>query len=522
MTRSPLAAVLLACLAAGVLFRLFPLVAGPETLARFFITEDGYLLLTVARNLALGNGLAVSDGEILTNGVQPLVTFLFALPYLLTGGDKTAGLAGVVVLSTAIAVLGAWQVRAFAARVLGARDPDGVWALFVTAFWFLGPLVVRHTMNALETGLYVLMVLLAVRHFMRISAAPGVLDWRGKALFGGLLGLVFLTRNDAALLIFALLLVRLVHLQVSGRAGLAGALGEVVPVGLISVACAVPWLVYNYWLFGSIVPISGLAQSLSAGFADNLPEMPVELFETMLPMLPLPGSMEALAAVQIAAAAVVTAVLATFLVQVRRAPAAVRAGVLAYALYAVLLVGYYSLFFGAPHFLSRYFAPLGPLLVTAAVWVGLDLARRRPLALGAVPVRAAGLAGVALSLVLLGRLLVPGVHQQGHFQVVEWVRGNLAPETWVGAVQTGTLGYWHDRTINLDGKVNPHALRARMRDGHVLGYVVDSEIRYLADWPGIATWAEREAAGFARTFRLRLNDPAARLAVLERRERAPE
>ncbi len=58
------------------------------------MTEDGYLMLTIARNMAIGLGMSVSEGTIHSNGVQPLATFLFTLPYLLTGGDKVAGLVG--------------------------------------------------------------------------------------------------------------------------------------------------------------------------------------------------------------------------------------------------------------------------------------------------------------------------------------------------------------------------------------------------------------------------------------------
>ena len=47
--------------------------------------------------------------------------------------------------------------------------------------------------------------------------------------------------------------------------------------------------------------------------------------------------------------------------------------VAAYAIHGFLLVSYYGLFFGAPHFLSRYLAPLAPLLILASVSVLLDL-----------------------------------------------------------------------------------------------------------------------------------------------------
>ena len=97
--------------ALGLLFRLHPLVMDNARIAQFFITEDGYLMLTVSRNFAAGLGLSVSGGEIATNGVQPLATFLFALPYVLVGGDKLLGLMGVILISAAVSVAAAWAIR---------------------------------------------------------------------------------------------------------------------------------------------------------------------------------------------------------------------------------------------------------------------------------------------------------------------------------------------------------------------------------------------------------------------------
>jgi hypothetical protein len=49
----------------------------------------------------------------------------------------------------------------------------------------------------------------------------------------------------------------------------------------------------------------------------------------------------------------------------------------------------------------------------------------------------------------------------------------------------GNPGWFHDRTINLDGKVAPEALRAVPDDGHVLDDVLRSPVGYVGDWAGI-------------------------------------
>ena len=101
-----------------------------------------------------------------------------------------------------------------------------------------------------------------------------------------------------------------------------------------------------------------------------------------------------------------------------------------------------------------------------------------------------------------------------HFQVVEWVEEHVDPETWVGAVQTGTLGYFHDRTYNLDGKVSPEALEA-VEARRIPAYVVDKDIQHLVDWVGIEDWHDRYPE-IRDHFRVAIVDRDSNLAVLSR------
>jgi hypothetical protein len=110
-----------------------------------------------------------------------------------------------------------------------------------------------------------------------------------------------------------------------------------------------------------------------------------------------------------------------------------------------------------------------------------------------------------------------------HRQVVEWVTANVPGDSWVGAVQTGTLGFFHDRTINLDGKVNPDALRVLMKQGHILDYVVESEIDYIADWVGMADWVHMDMSPeFSRQFEIVVRDEALNLGVLRQNRSSNE
>lgn len=506
-------------LAAGLAYRLYPIVMGQPALSEAFMTEDGYLMLTVARNMALGLGMTVSDGTIPTNGVQPLATLLFTIPYLLTGGDKVTSLVGIHLIAATVALGGALAVRAFARRVLAPLDDAPLWPWLAALLWFLSPLLLYHTMNGLETGLYTALLLLTLLQFGRVLTRGAAAGPGDRLLLGALGGLVFLARNDAVFLVTAIFAIWALHELVRVRAGFVPMLRRLVPPGLASLAVAAPWLINNQIRFGSIVPISGSAQSLTAEFGQNAGLLPVKIFEYLFPMLPVPGGVEGTAGAIWGGTIVAALVVALFLVQlVRRGGPVLWAMVGAYLLHGMALASYYGLYFGAAHFMGRYLAPVAPLLIVAALWAAIELGRVFWSAGPRLLAQAYGVGGLALSALLLGRLLLPGVHDQGHGQVVRWVQANVPEVAWVGAVQTGTLGYWHDRTINLDGKVNPRALAERREKGTVLPYVVnDSQIDYIVDWAGVGGWIERDDGGFSEAFDLVIRDEAANLAVMRRK-----
>lgn len=517
-TRFPRYALLAAVLFA-LLYRLFPIVTGQPALSQFFITEDGYLMLTIARNMAIGLGMTVSDGTIATNGVQPLATFLFTLPYLASGGDKVSSLIGIHLIMVAISVAGFFLVRAFARLVFAPRGPEPLLPLAAATLWFASPLLLLHSMNGLETGLQTVCVLLTLLQFARVIAAEreAGADVAAHLLLGLLCGLVFLSRNDAAFLVIAVFGLWFMHNLVRGG-GFVATVARLLPPGLLCLVFAAPWMIYNKINFGSIVPISGTAQSLTAEFGGNAALIPAVLFEHLLPFLPIPSALETRPAVVAIAALVLVLVLGIFAVSlVRRGKPLVWLVVGAYAIYGIAVTVYYGLFFGAPHFMSRYLAPMAPLLIVTALWslavIAGWLSRR---AQGAL-VTACVLTATALSVALLVRLVLPGVRVHEHFHVVRWVEQNVPAETWVGAVQTGTLGYWHNRTINLDGKVNPEALEARRTWGNVLRYIIGGRIEYIVDWNGVAGWGKLTEAGFDKVFEVIVDDSKANLAVLRRR-----
>ena len=505
-----------ALLAIGLCARVAPLLDPEGRGLRQFPTEDGYLMLTVARNMALGLGMSTAAGEIPTNGVQPLATFLYAAGFWIAGGDRLAGVLLAQWLQVVIGCAAAWLLWKAARRLLGASPGAAPVAAVAAALWFAAPNTVRNTLNCLETGAYALVLIAFCLYTLRRLAPDASWPLGACAATGAWLGLAFWVRNDAVLLAAAFCTERLIAGWRGVAIDLRRALLETGTIGASATALALPWVAHNWLRFGYAMPISGVAESDGSRLGENLPYLPAALAEYLATPIQIPAPLELRAPV-IAACLVLVAVWVAAAWRLRReASPGARHWLDVLLLWSALLCGFYGLAFGASHFVNRYVFALSPLLAVGSVAMAARAAQALP------RVRVAGLALAGLASVALAAGLNVRVYRDGmdhmHFQVIEWVAENVPDDVWVAAVQTGTLGFFHDRTLNLDGKVNPRALEARLA-GRTQEYVLETPTQYLVDWTGIAAWAEGTA--LEGRFELIELDAQRNLAVLRRIEAAP-
>ncbi len=491
----------------GLFSRLEPLLDEQRMLNT--VSEDGYLMMTIARNMALGLGMSTAEGTIPTNGTQPLTTFLWAGAYWLENGDKVNSIFWITLLQCLIATLAAFLLWRFGLQILKERPKHNYIASLAAATWYVSPFISNHTMNGLETGFYGLMAILTVM-FVIGRSKPWTLSY--SIFLGIFLGIVFWVRNDASFLILAICLIHLFM----GDNKFWHRFWQVNIMGLTSVLVALPWLIYNKLNFDSIMPISGQAQALTAELGQNLSALPPVLVEYFFVFLPIPNSLQKLLPVVLLCVGIL---LGICFILWRLWPHLKLQERRLFVLISIYITGFslfYGLYFGAVHFLSRYFFPVSPFL--ALLWAAIVIWAWQSIPWQVLRYGTAILF-IAIILGLFVRNQTNKVKHQ-HFQVVEWVNQNIPNETWVAAVQTGTLGYFHDRTINLDGKVNPEALEAR-KHRQVFQYILDRKIEYLVDWVGIAEWVEKphakESIRLGQHFDLLVKDPQRNLAVLRRK-----
>jgi hypothetical protein len=205
-------------------------VAATFALCRDLRHDDAFITFQYARNIATGAGFVFNPGERILGVTSPLHTLLLAV----------VGLAGGDLIPAAGVLLGALALGAqalFMAALLWEESPR--WAVALGLLTFCG-LAGAQTWLALETNLLAALVLGTLW-----SARAG-----RRTACGVLLGLAFLCRYDAALLI------PIVGVQTWCRE-------RRVPRRELLVAFAVvaPWLLWSTWYFGSCVPTTLSAKS---------------------------------------------------------------------------------------------------------------------------------------------------------------------------------------------------------------------------------------------------------------------
>ena len=516
MRRLLLTGVGVSLLLTGAFVRLAPLSSEQRTVAA--ISEDGYLMLTVARNVALGHSLTIADGTIATNGVQPLVTLVWAGIHWWQQSERLPSLKAVVVTQFVVALMTAVLIAGLVRHAFQDHQYRDAVSLLAAAFWFASPLALKHTTNGLETGFYVC----AIAAILLIDLRWRVTSAVRAACLGALLGVLFLIRNDAVFFILAFLLM---ELRGDGRHRWR----QCAITAVTSLVVAAPWLTYNARVFGNIVPISGRAQNLNLAIGENLVAVPQALAEFAWMATPLPARLSQETWWAMAIIIGLSGVIAATLRRGSRAGLTMQRWMKVVLVHAALLAIYYGVFFGASYFLTRYLFPLSLVAVLIpCVWLMPATGDGD----GSHRIGNTGLLiAAALTMIVMAaaaRFYARGA-EHDHGQVVRWVSDHLARDVWVGAPQSGTLGYFHDRTINLDGKVNPLALSAR-RDNRLFHYIVDdTPIEYIADWYGLARWVdrpetvheERDVELLKRHFSILVREPERNLVVLKKVQPRP-
>lgn len=466
----------------GAWLRVAILARGHAVVDAFFVPDDTWYLLSIARSLADGLG-PTADGITVTNGFQPLLSFLL-VPF------SGTGVAPLVPFFAAMGLLIiADAVSTFALGRLGAHTFGPFAGLLAAGLHAVSPVAVSNCLNGLETSLSVSTCLMLVMAHIHATSSPSA---KADIGFGLLAGLCLLARVDSVFLVALLGVDRL-------RRGELHGLATVVCAAAVAVA---PWWVYEWVTVGSIIPTSGEAVRQQALMHSDLhPLLPRFAFTAGMlgggPFVDLAALRRTLfESAALGASAMVGVVLGLALL-VRFVDGHAKTGALRWLGGASLgVVALYTLHVPAIWFFQRYLAlpeATVTLLVAAAI------ARRFGSPTTAPRLFAALCACLCLPALESSHFVVspPAFEPRNYWY--NGVRGYAAPAiaalealpagARVGAFQSGALSYFapvvgtgSTYVANLDGVVDARAMRA-LSDRRLADHARELRLTHFVDWP---------------------------------------
>ncbi len=459
----------------GLALRALPALLPSGFLEKVFI-DDGAYYLQIARNFAEGNG-STFDGIHMTNGYHPLwMLLLTPIAHFVDPGFLALRLTTLLSASLAgaafLVLYRALRPRLGALPVLGGL-----------AIWWLAPGAISSSWSGTESSLAALASAWVVAAAMRWTDRRRVADaiWLGVAC-----GVLVLSRSDAALAVaavFAWMLLQRVTRRELVR--------QVLPAGLVSLALAAPWFVWNLWRFGTIVQDSTWARpmalwditsrsmngSTGSSLAGHGIDAGLEFLSNGWPQH-LIGSRTLL----------IVGLVPALVVWARTRPwpkpvAAVASLALLALLAGTLLAAFHA---GARLFPREYYfdwvrIALG--MLGGAALAGLRVDSRRVTAR-----RAAVAFGVVFAVVwqvgATARLIAnPGTAWQPNMRAAgEWLAANTDEDERVLSFNAGFINYFSQRpVINIDGVVN-HAAVDALEQRDLAAFMCDSGAKWYVDF----------------------------------------
>lgn len=219
------------------------------------IGEDGYYMLTVAWNLANGHGIVYNYDQP-TVGIQPLSTFIYAglagVTKLL-GGDKWVFTRLVLVFGTINLLLFAHIVGTLTCVLAKSRGPSRE---LEYAFGFIGATfnfgLWRLFTYGLETGIYMTLLATCILYTLNFSRNDKPM-LREAITLGVLSGMTSWARLDFSVVLLVFFAISIFRHQLR--------LSQVMIAGTITTLIVCPWFLYTFFVTGSWIPSSGIAQA---------------------------------------------------------------------------------------------------------------------------------------------------------------------------------------------------------------------------------------------------------------------
>ncbi len=483
--RTCITLLLIFLLFSGFIYRAIFIFRDIEFLTDFWLFEDAFYSLNIAKNIAEGSGWTF-DGVVPTNGFQPLYVFLMVPVYWAFKNDIITPIYVALTFLAVFNVITGYLLY----RISFYFTKNALSSFIVTAIWLFNPSIARNGTNGLETGLSTFFFALSIFYYVLYIRNGGQSKYRDHLLFGLILGGAYLARIDN---IFIIILVGadqlLIHLR--NRVVFSTELSRKYLLSVLAFTLTVaPYTAYNYIRFSYPLPLSGavlknhpsIIQHFAFNFCNTLHNITyiiigkmsnsggvfwgqVTLFndpDSMMPVLSLIFIMICISVIFIQ------------IYKYSRQSNFIVASIL----YAIVFISAYEYQYSNFIF-ERYFYPIVfIILVIVSTFLNvLSIPSKKNISILAMLFMLL----LTSNIFAFEKISSENYYIPGWYNGTSWLNENLSEYDTVAASQCGNTGYFFKgRSINLDGVVNYNAYRA-YKSQELLQYFEENHITYLAD-----------------------------------------
>ncbi|WP_420643832.1 hypothetical protein [Candidatus Leptofilum sp.] len=376
--------------------------------------DDAFITFRYVRNIISGNGFVFNPGELILGTTTPLYTLYLAAWGKLGFDFITVGKLTNILADSASCVLLFVVVR---------RATNRLVAWTAVLLILSSPYNLQYSASGMETGIYTFMLLLILYLY-------GAKRWNWMALVGGLLVLV---RPDGLLVLIVMGLFWLIDRQ-DLKSGMKYA--------ALMILVTLPWILFATWYFGSPIPHSVTAKSLTYRTS-----VPLHWLQILWHVFAQRGGT--------GGALLITALLGTGIVSTLT-----RQALRPYLAWLLLYVGTFT-FFQSGRF-GWYYAPLMPLLFTFVVIGGYEWFRQMMRLPAMTTIMQSNLRTLLAGALILSYMGATGIAVSGAWQVAnkevaqeklmwqpigQWIQDNTMPEATVAIESIGGVGWYSERYI---------------------------------------------------------------------------
>ncbi|MCX8011286.1 MAG: glycosyltransferase family 39 protein, partial [Ignavibacteria bacterium] len=237
-------------LALGFVIRIFFSFSTEYSIIHGILSDDSFYYFRIAQNIADGFG-STFDQITITNGYQPLVMIpLITIYMLLSNADILTPIIVSQIFLTIVNLLSAMMTYTLMVKLSKGSKVSAVFSLIVL---YLNPIFVAINFKSLETNLYWLFLVWSLLYYIKnFESNLPAKDF----ILGILIALAALSRLDGGFLMVAFA----VYFLLKRGIKLFEKIKRVFFVGFGFSILFVPYMLYNHFTYGNVVPISGQAK----------------------------------------------------------------------------------------------------------------------------------------------------------------------------------------------------------------------------------------------------------------------